>query len=135
VEARAHGADAVLLIVAALDDAALGWLLAAAATWGMDALVEVHDEREMERAAAVGARVVGINNRDLKSFAVDLGVSERLAPLAPGDAAIVAESGVFGPRDVKRLFDAGANAVLVGESIVTAPDRAAAVQALLKWPS
>jgi indole-3-glycerol phosphate synthase len=89
----------------------------------------------MERAAAVGARVVGINNRDLKSFAVDLGVSERLAPLAPDDAAIVAESGVFGPRDVKRLFDAGANAVLVGESIVTAPDRAAAVQALLKWPS
>ena len=89
----------------------------------------------MERAAAVGARVVGINNRDLKSFAVDLGVSERLAPLAPDDAAIVAESGVFGPRDVKRLFDAGANAVLVGESIVTAPDRAAAVQALLKWHS
>jgi indole-3-glycerol phosphate synthase len=133
VEARAHGADAVLLIVAALDDAALRGLLSAAATWGMDALVEVHDEREMERAATTGARVVGINNRDLKTFTVDLGVSERLAPLAPDDAAIVAESGVFGPREVARLFDAGANAVLVGESLVTAPDRVAAVQALLKW--
>ena len=135
VEARAHGADAVLLIVAALDDAALAELLAAAAAWGMDALVEVHDESEMERAAAVGANLIGINNRDLKSFAVDLGVSERLAPLAPADAVIVAESGVFGPEDVKRLHEAGAHAVLVGESLVTAPDRAAAVEALLTWAS
>lgn len=135
IEARAHGADAVLLIVAALDDASLRELMATAADWGMDALVEVHDEREMERATAVGAGIVGINNRDLKSFAVDLGVSERLAPLAPDDAVVVAESGVFGPNDVRRLFDAGARAVLVGESLVTAPDRAAAVQALLNWPS
>jgi indole-3-glycerol phosphate synthase len=135
MEARAHGADAVLLIVAALDEVALGELSVVASAWGMDALVEVHDEREMERAAAVGAKVLGINNRDLQSFAVDLGVSERLAPLAPEDAVIVAESGVFGPGDVKRLHEAGAHAVLVGEGLVTAPDRAAAVQALLHWLS
>ena len=133
VEARAHGADAVLLIVAALDDRALVELLATALAWGMDALVEVHDEREMERAAVVGATVVGINNRDLRSFAVDLRVSEHLAPLAPHDAVIVAESGVFGAEDVKRLHDAGARAVLVGEGLITAPDRAEAVRALLKW--
>jgi len=132
-EARAYGADAVLLIVVALDDSALAELLAATADWRMDALVEVHDEREMERAAAVGAKVIGINNRDLKSFAVDLGTTERLAPLAPGDAVIVAESGVFGASDVKRLHDAGAHAVLVGEGLITAPDRAAAIQALLAW--
>jgi indole-3-glycerol phosphate synthase len=130
-EARAYGADAVLLIVVALDDSALAELLAATADWGMDALVEVHDEREMERAAAAGAKVIGINNRDLKSFAVDLGATERLAPLAPDDAVIVAESGVFGACDVKRLHDAGAHAVLVGEGLITAPDRAAAIQALL----
>jgi indole-3-glycerol phosphate synthase len=134
VEARAHGADAVLLIVAALDDSVLADLLATATDWGMDALVEVHDEGEMERAAAVGAKVVGINNRDLRSFAVDLRVSERLAPLAPHDAVIVAESGVFAAGDVKRLHDAGARAVLVGEGLITAPDRAEAVRALLKWP-
>jgi indole-3-glycerol phosphate synthase len=133
VEARAHGADAVLLIVAALDDALLTELLAATATTGMDALVEVHDEHEMERAATAGASLVGINNRDLKSFSVDLGVSERLAPLAPDGAVVVAESGVFGPGEVKRLHDAGARAVLVGEGLVTALDRTAAVKALLQW--
>jgi indole-3-glycerol phosphate synthase len=132
-EARAHGADAVLLIVAALEDSALAELLAAAADWRMDALVEVHDERELERAAAVGAKVVGINNRDLKSFAVDLSVTERLAPFAPDDAIIVAESGVFGASDVKRLHDAGVHAVLVGEGLITAPDRVAAVQVLFAW--
>jgi indole-3-glycerol phosphate synthase len=135
VEARAHGADAVLLIVAALDDALLTEFLAAGTALGMDALVEVHDEREMERAAAAGANLVGINNRDLKTFSVDLGVSERLAPLAPDDAIVVAESGIFGPREVKRLHDAGARAVLVGEGVVTAPDRAAAVKGLLLWQS
>jgi indole-3-glycerol phosphate synthase len=133
VESRVHGADAVLLIVAALDDATLRHLLAAAAAWGMEALVEVHDEGEMERAAAVGAKIVGINNRDLRSFAVDLRVTERLAPLAPHDAVIVAESGVFGAGDVKRLHEAGATAVLVGEGLITAPDRAEAVRVLVKW--
>jgi indole-3-glycerol phosphate synthase len=134
VEARAHSADAVLLIVAALDDTTLQQLLTEAAAWGMDALVEVHDEWEMERATAVGADLIGINNRDLKSFTVDLSVSERLVPMAPDDAVIVAESGVHGPDDVKRLYHAGAHAVLVGETLITAPDRAAAVQELLKWP-
>jgi indole-3-glycerol phosphate synthase len=133
-EARAYGADAVLLIVAALNDSALAELLAATADWGMDALVEVHDKGEMDRAAALGSKVIGINNRDLKSFAVDLGVTERLAPFAPDDAVIVAESGVFDASDVKRLHDAGAHAVLVGEGLITAPDRVAAVQALLAWP-
>ena len=134
IEARANGADAVLLIVAALDDARLRQLLATATARGMDALIEVHDEREMERAAGVGAKVVGINNRDLKSFAVDLSVTERLARFAPDDAVIVAESGVFGASDVRRLHEAGAHAVLVGEGLITAPDRVAAVQALLAWP-
>jgi indole-3-glycerol phosphate synthase len=118
-----------------LDESLLKELLGTALAWGMDALVEVHDEGEMERAAAVGATVIGINNRDLRTFAIDLGVSERLAPLAPGGAVVVAESGVFTCGDVKRLHDAGAHAVLVGESLVTAPDRAAAVQALLTWPT
>ena len=135
LEARAHGADAVLLIAAALDDAILADLLVAATSLGMDAIVEVHDEGEMERAAAVGANLIGINNRDLRDFAVDLSVSERLAPRAPDDAVIVAESGIFGPADVSRLRKAGAHAVLVGESLITAPDRAAAVQALLQWQS
>jgi indole-3-glycerol phosphate synthase len=129
-EARAHGADAVLLIVAVLDDAALRELLDAAREWAMDALVEVHDEAEMARAAAADARVIGINNRDLKTFTVDLAVSERLAPLAPAGAVVVAESGVFGRADVERLARAGADAVLVGESIVTATDRPAAIRAL-----
>lgn len=130
VEARARGADAVLLIVAALSDAALGALLVTAGQWGMDALVEVHDEDEMRRAAAAGARVIGINNRDLKTFTVDLAVTERLAPLAPKGSIIVAESGVFDANDVARLACAGAHAILVGEGLITAPDRAAAVRRL-----
>ena len=131
VEARAYGADAILLIVAALDDAALAELLNAAREWRMDALVEVHDEREMERAVRAGVMVVGINNRDLKTFKVDLGVTERLAPRAPAHAVVVAESGVFGSAEVRRLQDAGAHAVLVGEGLITAPDRCAAVRSLL----
>ena len=131
VEARAYGADAILLIVAALGDAPLAELLAAAREWKMDALVEVHDEREMERAVRTGVRVVGINNRDLKTFEVDLRVTERLAPHAPADAVVVAESGVFGSAEVQRLQDAGAHAVLVGEGLITAPDRSAAVRSLL----
>lgn len=130
VEARAHGADAILLIVAALDPGALQELYAAAQEFGLDVLVEVHDEAEMDRAIALGARNLGINNRDLRTFAVDLATTERLAPLAPQDAVVVAESGVFGPDDIARLARAGASAVLVGEGVITAPDRAKAVRAL-----
>lgn len=130
VEARAHGADAILLIVAALDDAALGEFKAVAGDLGMDALVEVHDETEMARAAAAGAEIVGINNRDLKTFHVDLAVTERLAPLAPKEAVVVAESGIFGPAEMERVARAGADAVLVGEGLIVQTDRAAAVRAL-----
>jgi len=130
VEARASGADALLLIVAALGDAALGDLLARTRDAGMEALIEVHDEAEMARAVALGATVIGINNRDLRSFAVDLGLTERLAPLAPAGALLVGESGVFSRADVERLERAGVDAVLVGEGLITAPDRAAAVRAL-----
>ena len=130
VEARAHGADAVLLIAAALDDTALGALLAATAAYGLEALVEVHDEVEMDRAAAAGARLIGINNRDLRTFDVDLAVSERLAPRAPTSAIVVGESGIFAADDVARLERAGVSAVLVGEALILAPDRAAAVRAL-----
>lgn len=130
VEARAHGADAVLLIVAALSDPVLAELLAHANALGLDALVEVHDETEMARATAAGVTVVGINNRDLRSFTVDLATTDRLAPLAPPDAVVVAESGVFGPAEIQRLANAGADAVLVGEGVVTAADRAAAVRSL-----
>ena len=96
----------------------------------MEALVEVHDEQEMARASALGATVIGINNRDLRTFHVDLTLTERLAPLAPKDAVVVAESGIFTADDVKRLQQAGANAVLVGESLITASDRINAVRAL-----
>jgi indole-3-glycerol phosphate synthase len=130
IEARASGADAVLLIVGALDDALLRELVAIVDVWGMEALVEVHDEAEMTRAATAGAKVIGINNRDLKTFHVDLAVTERLAPLAQEGAVIVAESGIFGPDDAKRLASAGADAILVGEGLITAPDRAEALRAL-----
>ena len=121
-----------MLIVAALDDASLTSLLAIAADWGMDALVEVHDEPEMASATSSGATVVGINNRDLRTFTVDLAVTERLAPLAPPGAVVVAESGVFGCQEVARLEQAGADAILVGEGLIMAPDRAAAVRALCR---
>lgn len=129
-EAKAHGADAVLLIVAALEQSTLASLLREAARYGMDALVEVHDEREMERAIDLGATVIGINNRDLRTFDVDLGVTERLAPLAPPDAVVVAESGIFGAQAVQRLANAGAGAILVGEGLIMAADRAAALREL-----
>jgi indole-3-glycerol phosphate synthase len=131
LEARAHGADAVLLIVAALDDGLLGELLAVARAHRLDALVEVHDEAELGRAVAAGADLIGINNRDLRSFAVDLAVGERLAPLVPAGTTVVGESGIFDAADVGRLAKAGVHAVLVGESLIVAPDRAAAVRALL----
>jgi indole-3-glycerol phosphate synthase len=130
-EARAAGADAILLIVAILEQALLESLLAAAAAIGLDALVEVHDEAEMERADAAGASLIGINNRDLRTFAVDLATTERLRPLAPPESTVVAESGIFTREDVLRLERCGAGAVLIGEGVVTAPDPADKVRELL----
>lgn len=130
-EARAAGADAILLIVAMLDDAALRDLHAAARDYGMAALVEVHDERELARAIAAGASLVGVNNRDLHTFKVDLAVTERLAPLAPAGTIVVGESGIFTAADVRRLAEVGVDAILVGESLVKAADRGAAIRALL----
>jgi len=131
VEARAAGADAVLLIVAMLGDATLRELAASAREHGMAALVEVHDERELARALDAGAAIVGINNRDLHTFRVDLATTERLAPLTPDGVLIIGESGIVGAADVRRLAEAGVDAVLVGESLVKAADRAAAIGALL----
>ena len=130
-ESRALGADAVLVILAMVDDALAAGLLAEARRFGLDALVEVHDAAEMARAAALGADLVGINTRDLRTFHVDLAVFDRLAPLAPPGALLVAESGVTGPADARRLADAGARAVLLGESLMRQPDVAAATRALL----
>jgi indole-3-glycerol phosphate synthase len=134
LEALAYGADAILLIVAALDQAALIDLLAAARARGMDALVEVHDETELERAVAAGADLIGINNRDLRTFEIDLAVTERLAPLALASAVLVGESGIFTAADAARLAAAGVQAILVGESLIVAPDRSAAVRALAGAP-
>lgn len=131
VEARAAGADAVLLIVAALEDSRLIALQAFAARLGMDALVEVHDPQEMVRAADAGARIIGINNRDLRTFHVDLGISETLAPAAPVDTVVVAESGIRNRRDVERLVAAGVDAILVGESLILSDDRPAAIRTLV----
>lgn len=130
LEARAHGADAALLIVAALDAAALGRLLADAARLGLSALVEVHDEPELEIALDAGARIVGVNNRNLRTFQVDLAVSERLLPFLPAGVRGVAESGVRSPDDARRLRRAGAANLLVGEALVRAPDPGALLREL-----
>jgi indole-3-glycerol phosphate synthase len=121
VEARAAGADAALLIVAALEDAALKHLHQRCAELGLDALVEVHDAAELDRAVHLGAKLIGINNRNLVTFEVDLGTSERLLPKLPAGTKGVAESGVKGPEDAARLRRAGATNLLVGEALVRAP--------------
>jgi indole-3-glycerol phosphate synthase len=131
-EARAYGADALLLIVAALDDAALAGLLALTRDLGMQALVEVHDEAELDRALAAGAAIVGVNNRDLRTFTTTLETTARVAARLPAGArpVLVSESGIATPADVARVRDWGADAVLVGEGLVTAPDIAARVREL-----
>jgi len=131
LEARAAGADAILVILAAVDDPTARDLLAAAAGTGMDAIVEVHDEAELERALALPARIVGINNRSLKTFETSLSVTERLAPRIPADRIVVAESGLATPADLARLARVGARAFLVGESLMRLPDVAVATRALL----
>ena len=129
-DARLIGADAVLLIVAALSDDELGRFLALAADVGLDALVEVHDEAEAGRALAVGATLVGVNQRDLATFEVDTDRAVRVASAIPDDVVKMAESGIRGPGDAARLAAAGYHAVLVGEALVTSDDPAAAVRAL-----
>ena len=130
-ESRALGADCVLLILAALDDAQARELEGAARDLGMDVLVEVHDADEMDRALALDARLVGVNNRDLKTLEVDLATSERLAARVPPERILVAESGLHGPADLARLAGAGARCFLVGESLMRADDVEAATRALL----
>jgi indole-3-glycerol phosphate synthase len=131
IEARAHGADLVLLIVASLEDAQLTDLQAGIRDLGMTALVEVHDEEELQRALAVGADLVGVNARNLKTLEVDATVVERLLPLIPDRVVKVAESGVSGPADVRRYAAAGADAVLVGEALVIGSDPAGSAAALV----
>jgi indole-3-glycerol phosphate synthase len=133
-EARAWGADAVLLIVAATGDELARELLAAAREHAVDVLVEVHDERELERAARLGATLVGVNNRDLATFHVALETTERLAPRAPEGALLVAESGIRSPGDVRRMVRAGAQAVLVGEAFMERPDPGAALAEWMRCP-
>jgi indole-3-glycerol phosphate synthase len=130
-EARAAGADAVLLIVAALDDAALVGLLAAAREAGVDAFVEVHDRGELDRALAAGARIVGVNNRDLKTLAVSIETALALAPAIPDDVVAVAESGIRTGLALRRLRDAGFDAFLVGEHLMAAPDPGEALRRLI----
>jgi len=131
LEALHAGADAVLLIVAALTDEDLGSLHAAAIELGLDVLVEVHDEGELERAKAAGARIVGVNNRDLRDFSVDLSRTERLLEAMPEGAVVVSESGISSTAQLQRLQELGVDAVLVGEALMRSPDPAAALEALL----
>lgn len=130
-EARAHGADLVLLIVAALPQEVLQGLLERIESLGMHALVEVHDETELERAVAAGARILGVNNRDLRTLEVDRETFTRLAPGIPQGCVAVAESGVRGPFDVMSYGEAGADAVLVGEALVTGASPRAAVAEMI----
>ncbi len=131
-EARAAGADAILLIVAALEQTQLAELVGEAARLGLDALVEIHSEEEADRALAAGARLIGVNHRDLASFTIDMGLTAALAPRLPADAVLVAESGIRTADDVRRLGDDGAHAVLVGETLMRAPSPGAALAALLR---
>ena len=129
-EARRAGADAVLFITAILERALLSELIAVSRSLGMDSLVEVHDEPELQRALTAGAEIIGVNNRDLRTFDVDLSTTERLAPLVPAGRIVVAESGIFSRDDIRRLAACGVHAVLIGEALVTEPDPRAKIQEL-----
>ena len=131
VEARAWGADAVLLIVAILDDAQLAELLAAAAEMGLDAVTEAHTAAEVERAVAAGAAIMGINNRDLKNFVTSLATAERLRPLVPDGTLTIAESGIETAADITRLQTCGYDAFLIGESLLRATDPGEQLRVLL----
>ena len=129
-EARACGADAVLLIAAALEGPALRDLVAVSAARGVTSLVEVHDEAEAAAAVEAGARAIGINHRNLRTFEVDLSLTERLRKTVPREVVVVAESGIHGAADAKRMREAGADAILVGEHLMRSSDPAASIRAL-----
>jgi indole-3-glycerol phosphate synthase len=131
VEARAAGADAVLLIVAALSERELGLLLAETGRWGMEALVETHDADEVARAVKVGAKIIGVNHRDLRTFEMNMELAAKMRALIPADRVVVAESGIKTADDVRRLRRAGIDAILVGETLMQAADPAAALRALV----
>jgi indole-3-glycerol phosphate synthase len=131
-QSRALGADCILLILAAIDDETAKTLLTHAEAFGMDVLVEVHDEAELARALRLETTLIGINNRNLKSFETTLATTERLAPKVPQDRIVVAESGIFAHADLVRLAEAGVRAFLVGESLMRQADVRAATQGLLQ---
>lgn len=130
-ESRALGADAVLIIVAALEDSAMLEIESAAQAYGMDVLIEVHDEAELERALKLTSRLIGINNRDLRSFAIDLATTERLAGLVPDDCVLVCESGIFSHADCQRMARHGVRSFLVGEALMRQDDIEHATRELL----
>ena len=130
-ESRALGADAILVILAMVGDSLAQELISESKRLGMDTLIEVHDAAEMERATALGGGLIGVNNRDLRTFVTDLAITERLAALTPVTALLVTESGISGPADMARLEASGARAMLVGESLMRQADVTQATQSLL----